>query len=178
MRTHHALVSIGCNACPALVVQFSFRSRGSSFRKKREVTRANRVNERKGTRGDKVACATKGPESKQEKEMKEGERERRGWTRVHTAKRGRYSLVCYQQQVPVKQRSTNVSSSERAASLFVPSSSFSFFHSPACLPRTRFSIIDSLTRQDILLSDPRARYTPHKERSRGVLFIDVVFHAR
>lgn len=129
-----------------------------------EVTRANRVNERKGTRGDKVACATKGPESKQEKEMKEGERERRGWTRVHTAKRGRYSLVCYQQQVPVKQRSTNVSSSERAASLFVPSSSFSFFRSPACLPRTRFSIIDSLTRQDILLSDPRARYTPHRER--------------
>lgn len=58
----------------------------------------------------------------------------------------------------------------RATSLFTPSSSFSFFRCPPCSPRTRFSIIDSLTRQDILLSDPRARYTPHRERDPGVCY--------
>lgn len=82
-------------------------------------------------------------------------------------RRGRYSLVCHQQQVPVKQRSTNVSSSEPL--LFSSRALFLFFHLlPPGSPRTRFSIIDSLTRQDILLPDPRARYVVAR-RNPGVL---------
>lgn len=79
--------------------------------------------------------------------------------------------MCYQQQVPVKQRSTNVSSSKPPPPpLFPPRALFLFFlrlplHRRT-LPRTRFSIIDSLTRQDILLSDTRVRYKPSRGRER------------
>lgn len=110
------------------------------------------------------------------KQEKEKEDERNSVVgRECTLQRGEvgYSLVCHQQQVPVKQRSTNVSSSEPL--LFPPRALFLFFLLlPPGSPRTRFSIIDSLTRQDILLSDPRARYKSWRERSQGVLFVDVV----
>jgi len=84
IRSHSLSIRFSISRAGAFLVLATSRAR---FRKRSE-SRANRANERRGsTPEDKTARATKGPERSERRRRERVRGARRGWTRVHTAKR-------------------------------------------------------------------------------------------